>query len=637
MASAIVNFIIKNFLSNFLEINQNQTYISLLSGEFIFKNVKIKQKLFEYINIDYLEIKSSYIGSIKLVLNLPNFYSNPIKIYINDLYIYSKQKKIDNINEKERIELLISNKIYNLSTDEELLQHINKISDTSDSFVSQLIRNINILVKNIVFRFEDEISNPKSPFSLGLIIKTFKFVSVNDMNNIDDFYSIDGNNSKSISKKSSKKSLRDSSKTVYFDNPYEISEKKIIVQNFYFYMDSFKTKEEISFNKYIDKKEKMNISQNLENYINEILEFYYYCQSELDIHCNKKASHEYIFYNLNLDINLLMNFNLDNNKPQNQIIINDIKNLDIDLKIKQISLLFNLLSYYNLYYYYLIGLNKTIFNSTLTENEKEKYILDYTDYYYNKYILENNNFSLSKFNKEKEEKITYEDISELRKIAINNIKLYEKLKEREKKLNELKNTWLFFNKNEEGIKKYEKEVNSINKLLKEKIFNQLNKSKNNVKNVIKENYNIFLFQIKIHSSHIIIYDDEYEKNNKKLIDINLKELFIKMSSGVKIFNFNLELLDMFVNQEIIYSKEYDLIFTTEGINNKKNNNQKKLLKFEFESNPLENYDYKIIIKNEKKIFLVLNLYELNYIQNKILTSIYTSISFMDLIIMLILK
>ena len=207
MASAIVNFIIKNFLSNFLEINQNQTYISLLSGEFIFKNVKIKQKLFEYINIDYLEIKSSYIGSIKLVLNLPNFYSNPIKIYINDLYIYSKQKKIDNINEKERIELLISNKIYNLSTDEELLQHINKISDTSDSFVSQLIRNINILVKNIVFRFEDEISNPKSPFSLGLIIKTFKFVSVNELNNNDDFYSIDGNNSKSISKKSSKKVL----------------------------------------------------------------------------------------------------------------------------------------------------------------------------------------------------------------------------------------------------------------------------------------------------------------------------------------------------------------------------------------------------------------------------------------------
>ena len=652
MASAIVNFIIKNFLSNFLEINQNQTYISLLSGEFIFKNVKIKQKLFEYINIDYLEIKSSYIGSIKLVLNLPNFYSNPIKIYINDLYIYSKQKKIDNINEKERIELLISNKIYNLSTDEELLQHINKISDTSDSFVSQLIRNINILVKNIVFRFEDEISNPKSPFSLGLIIKTFKFVSVNELNNNDDFYSIDGNNSKSISKKSSKKSLRDSSKTVYFDNPYEISEKKIIVQNFYFYIDSFKTKEEISFNKYIDKKEKMNISQNLENYINEILEFYYYCQSELDIHSNKKTSHEYIFYNLNLDINLLMNFNLDNNKPQNQIIINDIKNLDIDLKIKQISLLFNLLSYYNLYYYYLLGLNKTIFNLTLTEQEKVNYILDYIDYYYNKYILSYNNYTLSNFIKTKEEKMIYEDISDLRKIAINEIKLYEKLKEKENNLNKLKNTWLFFNKDKEEIKKSEKEVTDIKKILNEKIYNKLNKGKNSKKNIIKENYNnldlddnliieknpyeylpdnfiLFLFQIKIQSSNIIIYDDDSENNNKKLIDINLKELFIKMTSEVKIFNFIFELLDMNIHQEIIDSKEYDSILITEEINNKNNNNN-KLLKFEFESNPLENYNYKIILKNEKKIRFILNLYELNYIQNKILSSIYTSISFMDL-------
>ena len=652
MASSIVNFIIKNFLSNFLEINPNQTSISLLSGEFIFKNVKIKQKLFDYINIDYMEIKSSYIGSIKFVLNLPNFYSNPIKIYITDFYIYSKQKKLDNINEKERIESLISNKIYKLTTDEDLLQQINQITDTSDNFVNQIIRNINIFIKNIVFRFEDEISNPKSPFSMGLIIKSFNFTSVNELYN-DEFNLNDEKSKKSISKRSSKKSIRDSNNITIADNPYEISDKKIIINKSYFFIDTFKSKEENSFKKYISEKVKINISQNLENYINEILEFYYYCQSELIIHSNKKNSHEFIFYDLNLDIHFSMNFNVDNNKPQNQIIINDIKNFDIDLKIKQISLLFNLLSYYNLYYYYLIGLNKTIFNSTLTENEKEKYILDYTDYYYNKYILENNNFSLSKFNKEKEEKMTYEDISELRKIAINNIKLYEKLKEREKKLNELKNTWLFFNKNEEGIKKYEKEFNIINNLLKAKIFNQLNKSKNNVKNVIKENYNdlyldddliiekdpyeylpdnfiLFLFQIKIHSSHIIIYDDEYEKNNKKLIDINLKELFIKISRGVKIFNFNLELLDMFVNQEIIYSKEYDLIFTTEGINNKKINNQKKLLKLEFESNPLENYDYKIIIKNEKKIFLVLNLYELNYIQNKILTSIYTSISFMDL-------
>ena len=221
MASSIINFIIKNFLYNFLEINPNQTNISLLSGEFTFKNVKIKQKLLEYINIDYLEIITGYLGSIKILLNLPNFYSNPIKIYITDFFIYSKQKKLDNIKEKERIESLNASKFYKLELEEDLLQQINKIVDQSDNFVNQIIKNINISIKNIVFRFEDDVSNPKTPFSLGLIMKSFKFVSINELYN-------DSLTKQSLSKKSSKESFVDYNNLYISDNPYEISDKKII-------------------------------------------------------------------------------------------------------------------------------------------------------------------------------------------------------------------------------------------------------------------------------------------------------------------------------------------------------------------------------------------------------------------------
>ena len=94
MTSSLINFIINNFLSNFLEINPNQTYISFLSGELFLQDVKIKKTSLEYINIDYLELINGYIGSIKILLKIPDFYSNPIKIYINDLYIYAKQRKL---------------------------------------------------------------------------------------------------------------------------------------------------------------------------------------------------------------------------------------------------------------------------------------------------------------------------------------------------------------------------------------------------------------------------------------------------------------------------------------------------------------------------------------------------------------
>ena len=660
MASSFVNFIVKNFLSNFLEINPYQTNISLLSGELILKNVKVKQKLLEFINIDYLEIINGYIGNLKILLNLPNFYSNPIKIYINDLYIYSKQKKISDIKEKDRIESLISNKLYKLLIDESLIQQINEINDTSDNFVNQIIRNMNIFVKNIVFRFEDDNSNHKNPFSLGLVIKLFKIVSLNELFD-DNFNMTDEFNNNSDSKRNSEKNTIDYNNIYISDNPYEISDKKIIVDGIYFYIDSYDDKSELKFEKFIDEKVKVKTSENLENYINEIMDFYYYCQSELNIHSLKKNSHEYIFFDLNLDINLSMNFNLDNNHPQYQIIINDIKNFDIYLKIKQISSIFNLLSYYNLYYFYLIGLNKTIFNLTLNEDEKEKYILDYIDYYYNKYILKNIEYSTSNFIKEKEEKMTYEDIKDLRRISIKNLKLYEKIKEKEKKLNDLNNTWFFFTKNEEEIKKLENEIKSLKNLLREKIINKINNDDNRIillteeynnleidENLITDNnpyeylpdnFILYLFKIEFKSCHIIIYDNISEPlnsnilkgDNKKLIDLTLTELSIKISLGIKFFGFALELFDMYATQEIINSKDYDVILMSQRTNSENLNKiKRKILLLEFESNSNENYTYKIILKNEKKFIFVLNLFELNYILNKIMNAIYSSILFMDL-------
>ena len=661
MESTLVNFIINKFLSNFLEINPKQTNISLLSGEFIFKNVKIKQNLFKYVNLDYLELITSYIGSMKILLSLPNFYSSPIKVYINDIFIYSKQKNIDNIKEKDRIESLIKNKIYNLTTDENLIQQINEIIDTSDSFVNQIIKNINIFVKNIIFRFEDEISSPKTPFAIGLIMKTFNIISNDELYNDElkiedelksDYYK---------SEKSSRKNIIDLNNVYISDYPYEIIDKKIIIDRFYLYIDYYETKEELNFNKFIDDRIKVKTSEEFEYYINDILNFYYYCKSELNFQRKNKQSHEYIFYNLNLDINFSMNFNLENNNPKFKIIINDIKNFDIYLKIQQLSLLFNLLSYYNLYYYYIVGLNQTIFNLSLNKTEKKTYVLNYLDYYYNKYVLKNNSFALSESVKEQENKMPYEDIKELRKIAIKNIKLFEKLKEKEKALNKSKNSWSFFTKNENEIKRLESIVKDLKNLLNEKIINNLSKNKIAGNEKLKEKYSkldieedlieekdplenlpsnfiLYIFKMKIHTFHIIIYNDESEiinadpaKNESNvLIDINIIDFFINFSKGIQTMNLIFDLFDMSISQEIIKSNDYNIIFYTEKNISDPDINKKKLLTLEFETKTDENYSSRIFLKNERKIIFILNLFEINYIKGKIFKALYTSISFIDL-------
>ena len=92
MTSSIINLVIDNFLYNFIEIDKSQTYASLLSGVLELRNVKIKKESFSYVNLPYFKLDIGYIGKIKIEMSMPFFYSNPINIYINDVFIYAKQK-----------------------------------------------------------------------------------------------------------------------------------------------------------------------------------------------------------------------------------------------------------------------------------------------------------------------------------------------------------------------------------------------------------------------------------------------------------------------------------------------------------------------------------------------------------------
>ena len=103
MTSSIINLVIDNFLTNFIEIDKSQTYASLLSGVLELRNVKIKKECFGYINLPYFILEIGYIGKIKIEMTMPFFYSNPINVDVNDIFIFAKQKDINKINEKEEI------------------------------------------------------------------------------------------------------------------------------------------------------------------------------------------------------------------------------------------------------------------------------------------------------------------------------------------------------------------------------------------------------------------------------------------------------------------------------------------------------------------------------------------------------
>ena len=345
MTSTIISLVIDNFLSNFIEIDKSQTNASLLSGTLELRNVKIKKESFSYIKLPYFILDIGYIGKIKIEMSMPFFYSNEINIFINDIFIFAKQKDINNLNEKEEITSLKNFKNNLLEAEENIYNKLSEIENAEPSMFSQILKNININIKNIVIRFEDNILNPNNPFALGILLKEINIKNLKENNNSDFCY------------------------------------KSIKITDLDIFMDISNSFEELNYDKLIDEKNKDMVSLDMTKYLGNVFNFYVYCLTEL----NSNLKHDFILYKLSTELKFTFNFNLENNNPKYELYSNEIEKFEIKLNLGQISKLFLLLSYYNLFYFFQLGLSKKIFNKNFSEQEKEKYIIEYIKYYYHKY------------------------------------------------------------------------------------------------------------------------------------------------------------------------------------------------------------------------------------------------------------
>ena len=56
MASSILNIVFDRFLSNIVEIDASKTNFSLLSGKIELRHLKIKDEIFQKVNLPFIEV-----------------------------------------------------------------------------------------------------------------------------------------------------------------------------------------------------------------------------------------------------------------------------------------------------------------------------------------------------------------------------------------------------------------------------------------------------------------------------------------------------------------------------------------------------------------------------------------------------
>ena len=296
MSSSILNFVFENFLSSVVEIDTSKTNFSILSGDIELNNLKIKDQIFQNLNLPFVEVVHGYVGSLQISLQIPFFYDHPIKVFINKIFFHARLKNINKLDKEIEIKNMEEFKKNQLLKTEQILAQIeevkrqNKESESKKSkdekkspgLIQKIMNNLCVEINDVVFKFDDEISYPEIPYSIGVILDSVYIRSTrND-------FKIPQNPDESI--------------------PYEeVNFKVVEVDNFSIYMDCFDTKEELDFEGLISNKVAQKINENvtLRSYLKDKLGFYTYCMSEIYYHSKKFDSHQYLLHQLDLSVKAL--------------------------------------------------------------------------------------------------------------------------------------------------------------------------------------------------------------------------------------------------------------------------------------------------------------------------------------------
>ena len=620
MTSSIINWIVDKYLSNILEINQEETKSSLWDGEFEMSNLKIKPEIFTNMNLPYFELVNGYVGKMKITLSLPRFYLYPIKVEIDKVYFHAKQKKLETLNKKTEIENMEAYKNSQLQSIEELVNEVNNLqNEGTPGMTSQIINNLEINIKDICIRFDDELSYNLIPFTFGILLKNIKIKTVDkDLNEPEEGVTI----------------------------PFgEINYKKVEMTNLSMYLDTYENEGKLMefYTKVLNTENTQVNDEKIKSFLGPMLEYYRYCLSETNEHIYNQKSHQYLVYNLGFLLHLSMNENLKNGNPQYAVNM-QLNDIIMSTSLVQIKAAMKLLAYQDLSAKYQLGLSKEFYIKKIDEQDKLNYIENYIEYFNATYGANKNPQQaaiLKPALTQVENGLKYEDIQIMRDAAKYKMFHNQEIDKIEAKITELQGGsgfWSFFSygPNEEQKKQIEELEKQKQKLIDENVdegvkerLKKIHQNTSNEVDTMRDVPDSFcLYKVNISLPKVIF--DINRQGQEKMITMEYIKFNIDAEMRKKGQYFSLLIDDIIVKQyqlKNVYETLMASIEQKNDINIKDEKDKKGALYIEFENNPIfEKSNFRFKFRNTKRLVITLNLYSIQYILNKVLESLGTTIS-----------
>ncbi|OAX85316.1 hypothetical protein ACJ72_00311 [Emergomyces africanus] len=187
MLEGIVANLLNRFLGMYVKnFDAGQLNVGIWSGDVKLRNLELRREALDQLHLP-LNVVAGHLGELTLSIPWSNLRGQPVKVHIQDVFLLAAPKEdatYDPEEEKRRqqaikMEKLESAEILKEQQNPDGMSQEERLKNQSftQSLTTAIIDNLQVVIKNVHFRYEDSIAAPGHPFALGITVKELSAVS----------------------------------------------------------------------------------------------------------------------------------------------------------------------------------------------------------------------------------------------------------------------------------------------------------------------------------------------------------------------------------------------------------------------------------------------------------------------------
>ncbi|EEH20971.2 hypothetical protein PABG_03202 [Paracoccidioides brasiliensis Pb03] len=189
MLEGLVANLLNRFLGMYVKnFDAGQLNVGIWSGDVKLRNLELRKEALDQLRLP-LNVVEGHLGELTLSIPWSNLRGKPVKVDIQDVFLLAAPKEDATYDPEEERRRQHAIKMEKLESAEILKEQQNtdgmsqeerlKNQSFTQSLTTAIIDNLQVVIKNVHFRYEDSIAAPGHPFALGITVKELSAVSTN--------------------------------------------------------------------------------------------------------------------------------------------------------------------------------------------------------------------------------------------------------------------------------------------------------------------------------------------------------------------------------------------------------------------------------------------------------------------------